>query len=224
MLVVAAIAVMAAFAAIGDTFLLVFVGIFLALVFEFPVRFVIAKTGSSFGLAATVTVLGATTGVISRSSHLVFLVRLVGSVRDFLKDPPVDRRAAARVGRAFVSLGDTGAAENVQQGANNVAEWVPDAISAVLGLAGTGFSLFIAAFTILFTCLFLLSDVGNLKRALGSVLMPGEDDRWLAVWERVTESISRWAIGVSRDRHHRRHHAGGDGMAARSRAMRSRSA
>jgi predicted PurR-regulated permease PerM len=28
------------------------------------------------------------------------------------------------------------------------------------------------------------------------VLMPGEDERWLAVWERVTESISRWAIGV----------------------------
>ena len=26
--------------------------------------------------------------------------------------------------------------------------------------------------------------------------MPGEDDRWLAVWERVTESVSRWAIGV----------------------------
>jgi predicted PurR-regulated permease PerM len=26
--------------------------------------------------------------------------------------------------------------------------------------------------------------------------MPGEDERWLAVWERVTESVSRWAIGV----------------------------
>jgi predicted PurR-regulated permease PerM len=26
--------------------------------------------------------------------------------------------------------------------------------------------------------------------------MPGEDDRWLDVWERVTTSISRWAIGV----------------------------
>ena len=26
--------------------------------------------------------------------------------------------------------------------------------------------------------------------------MPGEDDRWLGVWERVTTSISRWAIGV----------------------------
>jgi predicted PurR-regulated permease PerM len=26
--------------------------------------------------------------------------------------------------------------------------------------------------------------------------MPGEDARWLNVWERVTETISRWAIGV----------------------------
>ena len=26
--------------------------------------------------------------------------------------------------------------------------------------------------------------------------MPGEEERWLDVWERVTTSISRWAIGV----------------------------
>ena len=26
--------------------------------------------------------------------------------------------------------------------------------------------------------------------------MPGEDDRWLGVWDRVTEAISRWAIGL----------------------------
>ena len=36
--------VMAAFRAIGDTFLIVFIGIFLALVFEYPVRLVMAKT------------------------------------------------------------------------------------------------------------------------------------------------------------------------------------
>ena len=70
-----------------------------------------------------------------------------------------------------------------------MADWVPDAISGVLGLAGAGFSVFIAGFTILFTCLFLLSDIGNMKGALASVLAPGEDDRWLAVWERVTESV-----------------------------------
>ena len=44
LVVAAAIGIGAAFAAIGDTFLIVFVGIFLALVFEFPVRFVMAKT------------------------------------------------------------------------------------------------------------------------------------------------------------------------------------
>ncbi len=73
---------------------------------------------------------------------------------------------------------------------------MPDTISAVLGLAGAGFSIFLAAFTILFTCLFLLSDIGNMKRALASVLAPGDEERWLAVWERVTESVSRWAIGM----------------------------
>ena len=73
---------------------------------------------------------------------------------------------------------------------------VPDAIAGVVGIAGDFFSGFLVTFTIIFICMFLLSDVANLKRALGSVLMPGEDERWLAVWERVTSSISRWAIGV----------------------------
>jgi predicted PurR-regulated permease PerM len=193
LLVVGTLAVMAAFAAIGDTFLVIFVGIFLALVFEFPVRVVMAKTGLSRGLAATITVLGAALAITLLG--LLFLVRIVGNVRDFLKDLPsiVDQ---LRESSELSSIGDSGAAENAQQGANKVAEWVPDAISAMLGLAGAGFSVFIAAFTILFTCLFLLSDMGNMKRALASVLAPGEDERWLAVWERVTESVSRWAIGV----------------------------
>ena len=26
--------------------------------------------------------------------------------------------------------------------------------------------------------------------------MPGDDERWLGVWEQVTESVSRWAIGL----------------------------
>ena len=43
LLVAATAGVLAAFWAIGDTFLFVFVGIFLALVFEFPVRAVMAK-------------------------------------------------------------------------------------------------------------------------------------------------------------------------------------
>ncbi len=126
---------------------------------------------------------------------LLFLVPIVGGVRDFLQQLPTIVEQL-RDSDELSWLGDSGAAENVQSGAESVSVSVPDAISAMLGVAGSFFSIFIASFTVLFVCLFFLSDVGNLKRALASVLMPGEDERWLNVWERVTESISRWAIGV----------------------------
>jgi predicted PurR-regulated permease PerM len=188
-----AIGLLAAFAAIGDSFLIVFVGIFLALVFEYPTRFVMAKTRMSRGLAATVTVIGAAVAVLVLA--LLLLVPLVGSVRDYLHDLPATVQKLQDSGE-LSWLGDSGSAGNVQDGAQQVAKTVPDAISAVLGVAGSFFSIFLASFTILFVCLFLLSDIGNLKRSLASVLMPGDDERWLGVWERVTASISRWAIGV----------------------------
>ena len=87
-------------------------------------------------------------------------------------------------------LGDTGVGGNLEEGANSTSASVPDTISAVLGIAGDFFEVFLAGFTILFICLFFIADVENLKRALGSVLMPGERERWLNVWERVTESVS----------------------------------
>jgi predicted PurR-regulated permease PerM len=193
LIVAAAVALMAAFVAIGESFLLVFVGIFLALVFEYPVRLVMRKTGMSRGLAATVTVLGAALTVLVLA--LLLLVPIVGGVRDFLQQLPTTVEQL-RDADELSWLGDSGAAENVQSGAESVSVSVPDAISAMLGVAGSFFTIFVASFTVLFVCLFFLSDVANLKRALASVLMPGEDDRWLNVWERVTESISRWAIGV----------------------------
>ena len=182
-----------AFAAIGDTFLIVFVGIFLALVFEFPLRYLMSKTNMSRGAGAAVLVLGAFALVLLIG--LLFLVPLVGAVRDFLQDLPalVEK---LRASDELSWLGDSGAAENVQAGAEKVSASVPDAITGVIGIAGDFFSGFLVTFTIIFICMFLLSDIANLKRALGSVLMPGEDERWLAVWERVTSSISRWAIGV----------------------------
>ena len=85
-LVAATVGIFGAFRAIGDTFLIVFVGIFLALVFEYPVRFVMAKTRMSRGLAATVTVLGSAVAVVALM--LLLLVPLVASVRDFLQQLP----------------------------------------------------------------------------------------------------------------------------------------
>jgi predicted PurR-regulated permease PerM len=193
LLVAAAALILAAFATIGETFLIVFIGIFLGLVFEYPVRFVMAKTGMSRGLAATVTVLGTAVAVLVIA--LLFLVPLVGSVRDFLQELPATVEQLRQTDE-LSWLGDSGAAENVQAGSEQISASVPDAISAVLGIAGSFFTGFLICFTIIFICVFLLSDIANMKRALGSVLMPGEDERWLGVWERVTTSVSRWAIGV----------------------------
>ena len=193
LIIVAAIGLMAAFAAIGSIFLIVFIGIFLGLVFEYPVRFVMRKTHWGRGLAATVTVLGAALAVLVLA--LLFLVPMVASVRDFLQELPetIDQ---LRSSDELSWLGDTGVGGNLEEGANSTAASVPDAISAVLGIAGDFFAVFLAGFTILFICLFFIAGVEDMKRALGSLLMPGERERWLGVWERVTESVSRWAIAV----------------------------
>jgi len=193
LLVAAALAVMAAFWAIGDTFLIVFIGIFLALVFEYPVRFVMAKTGMSRGLAATVTVIG--TAIAVTVLFLLLLVPLAGSVRDFLQELPTIVEDLRDSG-GLSWLGDSGAAGNVQDGAETVSVNVPDAISKLLGIAGGLFGVLLAGFTIVFICLFLLTDIANLKKSLASVLLPGDDERWLGVWDQVTTTVSRWAIGV----------------------------
>jgi predicted PurR-regulated permease PerM len=193
LIVAAAFGVIAAFVAIGATFLIVFVGIFLALVFEYPVRLVMSKTGMSRGLAATLTVLGTALAVLLLA--LLLLERIVGEIRDFLQQLPTTVEQL-RESDELSWLGESTAAENLQSGANSISASVPDAIPAVLGVAGTFFSVFVALFTILFICLFLLTDIANLKRAVASVLMPGEEERWLGVWENVTASVSRWAIGV----------------------------
>ena len=193
MLLVAGTAgVLAAFWAIGETFLIVFVGIFLALVFEYPVRYIMQRTGMSRGLAATVTVIG-TALVVTRDR--ADLLRAPRRRRAGLPQGPAghDREAASSTS----SRGwPTAARPRTCRRDQKVSASVPDSLAALVGFAGDFFAGFLIAFTVLFICIFLLSDVQTLKGALGSVLMPGEDERWLNVWERVTMSISRWAIGV----------------------------
>ena len=191
--VAAAIAVMAAFAAIGDTFLIVFIGIFLAFVFEYPVRFVMSKTRMSRGLAATVTVLGTALAVVVLL--LLLLVPLASSVRDFLQDLPEivdDLRASDELSW----LGDSGAAENVQTGAETVSAVGPRCDLGPSRHRGHVLRHLPRRVHDPVHLPVPLTDIGNLKRSLTSVLMPGEDDRWLDVWDRVTETISRWAIGL----------------------------
>jgi predicted PurR-regulated permease PerM len=190
----AIVALAAAIASILDALLLVFLGIFLALVFEIPVRAFMKKTGRGRGLSATIVVLGSAVGVAVLA--LILLVPLLGSLRDFLKDLPELVDELRNSDELPSWLADSGAAENVEEGAGNLSATIPDTISAILGVAGQAFSVGLALFTLLFLALFLLIDMANLKEVVRQMLVPKEADRWLDVWERVTETVSRWAIGA----------------------------
>ena len=187
------VALLAAVVSIRDTLLVVFLGIFAALVFEIPLRAFMRKTKLGRGLSATIVVLGTTVAVTVLA--LVLLVPLVGSLRDFVKSLP-DLVQELRDSGELSWLGDSGAAENTQQGASNLAESIPHAISSILGVAGSAFSVGLTIFTLVFLELFLLIDMERLRGVLRSMLMPDDAERWLEVWENVTETVSRWAIGA----------------------------
>ena len=179
--------------AVRGALLLVFTGIFLALVFEYPTRVVQRRMKTSRGLAATLVVLGSV--IVVSVLALLLLVPVVESARDYLRELP-DLVQKLRDSGELGWMGDSGAAGHAQDGADQVATSIPTAVSAVLGVAGQAFGVALAAFTITFITLFFLTDVESLKGAVSSVLSPEQGERWLGVWERVTEMVSRWAIGV----------------------------
>jgi predicted PurR-regulated permease PerM len=193
LLAAAIVAVAAALVSISDALMIVFIGVFLAVVFEYPTRALMERTRLGRSGAATVVVLGFffIVGLLA----LFLLVPLAGSVRDFLKDLP-DLVAQLQANDQLKWLGDSGAGTNAQEGAQTVSANVPDAISSLLGLAGSAFSTFLGIFTIIFLALFLVVDTPRLQQATASILMPDQSERVLRLWEEITRTIGRWAIGV----------------------------
>ena len=197
---------------IRDTLLIVAVGVFLGLVFEGPVRLVERKTSLGRGMSATVSVIGALVALTLLG--LVLLKPILESLQSFLKDLPqtVDQlQNSDELG----FLGDTGAADNVQSGAQSASNAVPDALGALVGFAGSLASFALSVFLITFICLFLLCEVrrpegGARERAaegagrrLAAALGAGHDDGL--------------ALGDRRRGHRddRRHRPGPDRVAAR---------
>jgi predicted PurR-regulated permease PerM len=192
LLVVAVLLGLWALLSIADALLLVFTGVFLAFVFEFPLRVLMDKTRLGRGLAATILVLGSV--LVVTALALLLTASLLGSIRDLLNDSP-DLVADAR--DKLGALGDSGAAEEVQDGAQGLADTVPDGLSELVGVAGSVFSVALGIFTIVFVALFVLIDMPKIKRAVASLLASPERTLTLDVWERITVTISRWAIGAA---------------------------
>ena len=179
---------------IASALLLVFAGIFLAFVFEYPLRALMARTGLGRGLAATILVLGSAVAVAVVA--LLLALPLLRGIRDLLKDSP-ELVADLRESDELEPVGDTGAAEHVQDGAQSLADTVPVDLAALVGAAGNVFSFALGIFTLVFVALFVLIDMPKIKDAVTSVLPPTQGERTRDVWERITTTISRWAIGAA---------------------------
>jgi predicted PurR-regulated permease PerM len=192
LLVVAVLLGLWALLSIADALLLVFTGVFLAFVFEFPLRVLMDKTRLGRGLAATILVLGSV--LVVTALALLLTASLLGSIRDLLNDSPA---LVADARDKLGALGDSGAAEEVQDGAQGLADTVPDGLSELVGVAGSVFSVALGIFTIVFVALFVLIDMPKIKRAVASLLASPERTLTLDVWERITVTISRWAIGAA---------------------------
>jgi predicted PurR-regulated permease PerM len=193
LVVVAVIIGVWALFSISAALLLVFTGIFLAFVFEFPLRLLMRKTPLGRGLAATILVLG--TFLTATVLALLLAVPLLASVRDLLKDLPQivdDLRDSDELGW----LKDSGAAENAQSGAQSLSDTIPSDLSALVGIAGDVFGFALGIFTIVFVALFVLIDMPKIRSAVTTVLSPSQGEWTLDVWERITTTISRWAIGA----------------------------
>jgi|SRR5215213_491828 len=186
------VVIAAALISIRNALLIVFIGVFLALVYELPVRAFERRTGLKRGVSAAIVVLGS--AAVLAVLALLLLVPIVSSIRDFLQALP-DLVAQLRESDELSWLGDVGGG-NVEDGATMVANAIPQSISAVLGVAGNAFAAAITISTILFLALFLLIDVRGLQKALTTVVMPETSQRWLGIWERVTHAVSAWAIGA----------------------------
>jgi predicted PurR-regulated permease PerM len=179
---------------ISQALLLVFTGVFLAFVFEFPLRLLMARTPLGRGLAATILVLGSVVALTVLA--LLLAAELLTSVRDFLQSSD-DLVADLRERDGLEWFGDSRAGEHLQDGSESLAAEVPDDLSALVGIAGSVFGAVLAVFTIVFVALFVLIDMPKIKAAVASLLAPSQRELTLDVWERITVTISRWAIGAA---------------------------
>ena len=123
-LLLALVLLMAAVAVVSvrGALLLVFVGVFLGAVFEFPTRLLMSKTPLGRGLAATVVVLG--TAVLAALLALVLLVPLGKNFIELVQGLP-DLVDQLRGSGEFAWVGDTGAGDGAEAGAQNLADAIP---------------------------------------------------------------------------------------------------
>lgn len=193
LLVAGAVAIAAALVTIRSAVVLVFFAVFLALVFEYPTRTLMRRLHIGRGIAATTVVLGFV---------LLFIALMVALVAPLVDDLAVFLRSLPEIleslqeSRAFRWLRESGLGDEAEQAARDLAGRIPGTVGGFVGLIGEALTTALVLFTVTFLSLFLVIEMPKIREAVGSVLMPETADRVLGVWEQITRTISRWAIGA----------------------------
>ena len=193
LLVAGAVALAAALVTIRSAVVLLFFAFFLALVFEYPTRALMRRARIGRGLAATVVVLGFV--LLFLGLVIALVVPLVDDLGLFLRSLP-EIVESLQESQAFRWLRESGLADEAEQAAADLAGRIPGTVGGFFGLLGEALTTAIVLFTVMFLALFLVIDMPKLREATASVLMPDTADRVIGIWEQITRTISRWAIGA----------------------------
>ena len=193
LLVAGAVALAAALVTIRSAVVLVFFAFFLALVFEYPTRALMRRAHMGRGLAATTVVLGFVALLLALGTALV--VPLVDDLALFLRSLP-EIVQSLQESRAFRWLRESGLGDEAEQAAADLAGRIPGTVGGFFGLIGEALTTALVLFTVTFLALFLVIEMPRLREAVASVLMPETSERVLGIWEQITRTISRWAVGA----------------------------
>jgi predicted PurR-regulated permease PerM len=193
LLVAGAVALAAALVTIRSAVVLVFFAFFLALVFEYPTRTLMRRLRIGRGLAATTVVLGFV--LLGVGLGIALVVPLVDDLALFLRSLP-DILETLQASSTFRWLRESGLGDEAEEAARDLAGRIPGTVGGFFGLVGEALTTALVLFTVTFLALFLVIEMPKLREAAASVLMPGTADRVLRVWEQITRTISRWAIGA----------------------------
>jgi predicted PurR-regulated permease PerM len=193
LLVAGAVALAAAVVSIRSAVVLVFFAFFLALVFEYPTRALMRRAQIGRGVAATTVVLGFVLLLLGLGIALV--VPLVDDLGLFLRSLP-DILESLQESRTFRWLRESRLGDEAEEAARDLAGRIPGTVGGFFGLVGEALTTALVLFTVTFLSLFLVIDMPRLRKAAASMLMPDTADHVLEVWEEITRTISRWAIGA----------------------------
>jgi predicted PurR-regulated permease PerM len=172
----------------------VFISVFITLMLDPAVAWVMRRTRLGRGMASLVVVGALVLGGFLLT--LVLLIPLLRDLQDFIRDLP-QTVAEIRASDLFQSLDqhvDFGA--DAQDHASELASAVPVSLASFVGIGSSVFYFCFILVEITFLTLFLLADLPSLTGAVRSVLEPETSDRFAFLQGEISHLISRYAFGA----------------------------